>query len=76
MLQYQGTLALISALLACAYFVVASDASGHAKFIVTVLFLASLAIEYLLPQWALAGLLLQVALVVGVLMHAKATSIY
>ncbi len=74
MLQHQSTIALIASLLLCAYFVIAGDASVRAKAIVGALFLVSVAMEYRLHRWGLAGLLLQIALAIGVLMHMKARS--
>ena len=68
------SMALGVSLLLCAYFVVVSDASDRAKLVVAALFLASLAMTYWLRGWGLAGLLLQVALAIGVLMHMKVTS--
>jgi hypothetical protein len=41
---------------------------------VSILCLSSLAIGFLLPQWALAALLIQVLLVIGVALYAKAHS--
>ncbi len=68
------SIALVVSFLLCTYFIVTSDASDRAKLIVAALFLASLAMNYAFSGWELAGLLLQVALAIGVLMHMKVTS--
>ena len=69
-----GLIALLAVLISCSWFVYATDASHRSKLGVSILCLSSLAIGFLLPQWALAALLVQVLLVIGVALYAKAHS--
>ena len=66
-----ATIALLAALGATGWFVLATDASRGWKAVVAAACLCSLAIRHVVPQWWLAGLLLQVVLVIGVALHAK-----
>lgn len=53
-------------------FVIASNASRRAKAFVALVCLASIALPYVVPQWQLGCLLIQVLLVIALVMHAKA----
>jgi hypothetical protein len=66
-----GIIALLAALVLSARFILATGASLRSKLAVSAICLVSIAVGFLLPQWALAGLLLQVALVIGLAIHAK-----
>jgi hypothetical protein len=67
-----GLIAVLVALISSGWFVVATEAYLRSKLVVSILCLSSLAIGFLLPQWALAALLVQVLLVIGVALYAKA----
>lgn len=69
-----GTIALLAAIILSVRFVLATDASLRSKVVVSAVCLGSIAIGFLRPQWALFGLLLQVVLVVGLVIHAKLQS--
>lgn len=60
---------LVSAL--SVHFMLRADAYPRTKMLVGVAWLVSVLVPYLIPQWALAGTLLQVVLVIGLLLHAK-----
>ena len=62
---------LLAALIATAWFAFVTSASRTAKVFVTSLCVCSLALKSSLPGWELAGLLLQVVLVIGVSLYAK-----
>lgn len=66
-----GLIALLAALISTGWFVVATHASPRSKIMASVLCLGSLATGFLLPQWAIIGLLLQVFLVIGIALYAK-----
>lgn len=66
-----GTIALLAAIILSARFILATDASVRLKVVVSAVCLASISIGFLQPQWALVGLLLQVTLVIGLVIHAK-----
>lgn len=61
---------LLVSLLA-AHFLLRADAYSWTKVLVGVAWLVSLLVPYGIPQWAWAGTLLQVALGIGLLLHAK-----
>lgn len=67
-----GTIALLVALAATGWFVVATAASHRAKLLVSIVCVASLAVGFWLPQRWLVGLLLQTCLVIGIVLYAKA----
>ena len=67
-----GAIALIAALVATGWFVAATGASRLSKGMVLALCLASLVMGYVVPRWWLAGLLVQVVLVIGISLYAKA----
>lgn len=67
-----GLIAVLAALIASGWFVLATGASLRSKIVVSTLCLSSLAIGILLPQWALGALLVQVLLVIGIALYAKA----
>jgi hypothetical protein len=67
-----GLIALVAVLIASGWFVMATQASRRSKIMVSILCLGSLAIGFFLPQWALGGLLLQVFLVIGITLYARA----
>jgi hypothetical protein len=60
----------VAALLAV-YFVFAADASARTKVVVGALSALSFALTFEFVQWYLPGLLLQVALIIGLLMYFK-----
>lgn len=66
-----GAIALLVALAATGWFVVATNASNRAKLLVLAVCADSLAISFWLPQRWL-GLLLQTFLVIGIVLYAKA----
>ncbi|HVI59578.1 MAG TPA: hypothetical protein VM619_12015 [Luteimonas sp.] len=66
-----GLIALLASLVATGWFVFATDASRQWKILVVAMFLCALACTYVVPRWWLAGLLLQVVLVIGVSLHTK-----
>ena len=66
--------ALLATLLVSAlsvHFMLRADAFLRTKTLVGIAWLVSVLVPYLIPQWALAGTLLQVLLVIGLLLHAK-----
>ena len=66
--------ALLATLLVSAlsvHFMLRADAFPRTKTLVGIAWLVSVLVPYLIPQWALAGTLLQVVLVIGLLLHAK-----
>jgi len=67
-----GLMALLAALAATGWFLLATQASLFSKALAAATCLLSLVLLVLLPQWGLMGLLLQVALVIGVVLYAKA----
>jgi hypothetical protein len=67
-----GLIALLAVLVSCSWFAYATDASYRFKLGVSILCLSSLAIGFLLPQWALGAMLIQVLLVIGFALYAKA----
>ena len=60
----------VAALLAV-YFVFAADAYPRTKAIVAALFALSFALTFWFVEWYLPGLLLQIALIIGLLMYFK-----
>lgn len=52
-------------------FLLSADAYPRSKACVGVAWVVSLVLPHAVPSWALAGVLLQVVLVIGVLMHAR-----
>lgn len=67
-----GLIAVLAVLISCSWFAHATDASHRSKIVVSILCLSSLATGYLLPQWALAAMLVQVLLVIGIAVYTKA----
>jgi hypothetical protein len=67
-----GLIAVLAALLSSGWFVMATGSSYRSKLVVCILCLSSLAIGFLLPQWALGALLVQVMLVICIALYAKA----
>lgn len=67
-----GLIAVLAALISSGWFVLSTGASYRSKLVVSILCLSSLAIGFLLPQWALAAMLVQVLLVIGIALYAKA----
>lgn len=67
-----GTIALLAALAATGWFMVATNASHRAKLLALFVCAGSLAIGFWLPQRWLVGLLLQAFLVIGIVFYAKA----
>jgi hypothetical protein len=67
-----GLIAVLAALISCGWFALATEASHRSKLGVSILCLSSLAIGFLLPQWALGAMFIQVLLVIGVVLYAKA----
>lgn len=66
--------ALLATLLVSAlsvHFLLRADAYPRTKALVGMALLVSLLVPYLVPQWALAGTLLQILLGIGLLLHAK-----
>lgn len=53
------------------HFLLRADDYPRTKVLVGVLWLVSLLVPYAMPQWGLAGTLLQVLLGIGLLLHAK-----
>lgn len=66
-----GLILLLVVVAVAGQFVFASDGSTPAKALVAIIAVASIALPYALPQWSLAMLLAQVALVIVLLLHAK-----
>ena len=66
-----GLIALFAALISSAWFVLSTEASRPSKIVVTVVCLSSVATAFLSPQLALAGLVLQALLVIGISLYAK-----
>lgn len=66
-----GLVSLLLVLAATGWFVFATDASRGSKLFVSAVCLASFAPGFLAPQWGLAGLLLQVLLVIGIVLYSK-----
>jgi hypothetical protein len=66
-----GMIALLAAIVLSARFVLATGASIRSKVAVSAVCLGSISIGFLQSQWALVGLLLQVTLVIGLVIHAK-----
>ena len=67
-----SSIVTITAVVVTLYFLIAADAWLRTKIIVGTLLLASFAIPYFAPSLDLAGLLLQVAIAIGLLMYFKA----
>lgn len=53
------------------HFLLRAGACPRTKWLVGVAWLVSLLIPHVIPQWALAGTVLQVVLGIGLLLHAK-----
>jgi len=53
------------------HFLLRADAYPRSKVVVGVAWLISVLVAYAVPQWALAGTLLQVLLGIGLLLHAR-----
>ena len=66
-----GTIVPWVAALFAAYFIFAADAYPRTKAIVAAIWLLSFALTYWFSAWYLAGLLLQIALIVGLLLFFK-----
>lgn len=66
-----GLIALLAAVVSSGWFLLATDASARSKAMVSLLCVGSLAIGFASPRWALAGLLAQVLLVIGIALYAK-----
>ncbi len=64
-------IALLVALALAGQFVFAQDASVRAKALVSAVFITSVLLPLGFPQWQLAGLLLQVMLVIGLVIYRK-----
>jgi hypothetical protein len=67
-----GLIAVLAALISCGWFVLATEASHRSKLVVSSLCLSSLTTGFLLPEWSLATLLVQVLMVIGIALYAKA----
>ena len=66
-----GLLALLASLAATGWFLLATKASVLSRALAAAACLLSLLLVFVLPQWGLIGLLLQVALVIGIALYAK-----
>ena len=66
-----GLILLVIVVVVAGQFVLSSAASTLAKALVAIASVASIALPNIDPQWSLAALLFQVALVITLLLHVK-----
>ena len=66
-----GLILLVVVVVVAGQFVLASGASMLARALVAIVSVASITLPYVDPQWSLAALLFQVALVIALLLYAK-----